>query len=91
MVLSKKSRGKLSANHRILLRELEELAVEDKPPLPAKGERQASRGSPRWSDDLGHRPSGVPELKVGLTPPPKKRAGRPKGPTFINTARLLTG
>lgn len=72
MVLSRKSRGKLSANHKILLRELEELAVEDKPPLPTKG-------------------AGVPELKTGLTPPPKKRAGRPKGPTFINTARLLTG
>lgn len=72
MGLSKKSRGKLSANHKILLRELEDLAVEDKPPLPM-------------------RESGVPELKTGLTQPQKKKAGRPKGPAFINTARLLTG
>lgn len=71
MVLSRKSRSKLSSNHKILLRELEELTVET--PQEKK--------------------SAQPLMiaKQGLTPQPKKKPGRPKGPSLINTSKLLTG
>lgn len=69
MVLSRKSKGKLSNNHKILLRELDELTVE--------------------TPQLKETKIIVPTQ--GLTPKTKKKPGRPKGPSLINTSKLLTG
>jgi len=88
MVLSRKSRSKLSSNHKILLKELEELTVE----VPQ--EKTVAPLAPINTPGVGAQPlrtSAKLQLKQGLTPQPKKKPGRPKGPSLINTSKLLTG
>lgn len=72
MVLSRKSKGKLSNNHKILLRELDELTVET--PVSQLKETKIIVPTP---SSLGSQT--------------KKKPGRPKGPSLINTSKLLTG
>lgn len=76
MGLSRKSRDKLAAHHKILLNELAQLTVEH-PPAQA-----VAVSTPK---------APLKTSGGGLTPGPKKKVGRPKGPSLINTARLLTG
>ena len=93
MVLSKKNKSKLSSNYKILLRELDDLTVaEERGSLPSK----LTSSTEKQSLSIYARPLRLHTLcvepsKQGLTPSRTKKVGRPRGPSLINTARLLTG
>lgn len=73
---------KRKQNHNTLLSELRDLTLEGKPAQTAPAMHTDSKA------DTTEPPAPV---KGGLTAPIKKKKSKPKGPSFINTARLLTG